>query len=442
MSANKEDILAWCIEDVKSGRAGIEDCMRQYPRLGDELEPLLKLAVAIEPPLEVSPSSAFKSKARSRLIAEMHIRQPVTKNLRVRYSLMNAPLFSQRRFKMAAIIIAIVLIVASTGGGTAYASQDALPGDILYPEKTFIESSRLFFASSDQTESETHLQIADNRIDELARLPADRSRFVERLMESYENHIQQGLNSAEKYIRQGGNASGLLNRFQERMVYHQGELNASCNRLQVEARHIVRVALNASGEGLENANRLMVSAHLENAVRHMAQVNEKARTGKIDEVSGLLHNYERELDLMITAANQTEDAVALLEGSRERLRIAFDQIPETIPEEASDAIENARLRTMHGLDKAIESSGSGKKLGKTWEEFKFEWGAFMNQSRGEVEPGSVEWQNAWQNFELEWEQFMYQWQGNTSGPAEWQYAWEEHNKGQHDSGKNSSPAQR
>jgi len=96
---------------------------------------------------------------------------------------------------------------------------------------------------------------------------------------------------------------------------------------------------------------------------------------------------------------------------------------------------------MHGLDKAIESSGSGKKLEETWDEFMFEWGAFMNQSQGEVEPGSAEWQNAWQNFELEWEQFMYQWQGNTSGPAEWQYAWEEHNKGQHDSGKNSSPAQ-
>lgn len=435
MSAKKEDILARCIEDVKSGKASIEDCLRQHPRLSDELEPLLKLAVTIEPPPEVSPSSAFKLKARSRLISEMRAGQPVTKNLRVRYSLMNAPLFSQRRFKMAAIVIAIVLVVASAGGGTAYASQDALPGDILYPQKTFIEDARVFFAPSDQTESETHLQIADNRIDELARLPAERSRFVERLMESYQHHIQQGLDSAEKYINQGGNASGLLNRFQERMVYHHGELNASCNRLQVEARHVVRVALNASGEGLEKAERLMVSAHLENAVRHMAQVNEKARTGKIDEVSGSLHNYERELDSMIAAANRSEDVESLLEKCRERLRTAFDQVAENIPEEASAAIENARLRTMHGLERAIEASGSGEKPGKAWGEFKFEWGTFMNQSPGNVTPGSAEWQNQWQ-------EFMHQWRGNITESSEWQYAWEEHKKGQRDTGKNSSPAQR
>ena len=441
MSTKKEDILAQCIEDVKSGRSSVEDCLRRYPRLRDELEPLLRIAVTIKPPPEVGPSAAFKSKARARLLTEIRAQQPVTKNLRVRYSLMTAPLFSERRFKMAAIVIAVVLIVASTGGGTAYASQDALPGDILYPEKTFIEDARLFFAFSDQTESETHLQIADNRIDELARLPADRSRFVERLMESYQNHLQQGLDSAEKYINQGGNASRLLNRFRERIAYHQNDLNASCSRLQVEARHAVQHALNTSGQGMEKANRLVVSAHLENAVRQMAQVAERTHEGKTGEVSGLLNSYERELDSMIVAANRTEDAEALLEQARERLRIAFDQVPETIPDEASDSIENARLRTMHGLEKAIEAAGSGKKLGETWEEFEFEWGVFMNQSQGEVEPGSAEWQNAWQEFEREWEEFMYQWQGNTTGPAEWQHAWEEHQQGQHDSGKNSSPAQ-
>ena len=404
----KEEILAQCIADVKAGRASVEDCLAKYPRLRSELEPLLKIALAIEPPPDISPSSAFKARARARLLAQIHAEQPVTKERWLRYSLMRDPFTRERRFKMAAIILAIVLAIAATGGGTAYASQDALPGDILYPEKTLIEDARLFFAFSDETKAETYLQIADTRIEELSRLPEDRSRFVERLMERYRYNLERGLDFAEQRIEQGGNASGLLARFQERLTYHYEVLQIVCNQVQVEARHAVEYAINASMQGLERACRLMARAHLENAARRMNQVSEMAQAGRMDEVAELLEDYDEDLASFMEAAGETEDVEALLEHARERLLLVFDQVLATVPDQASSAIQNARLRTMKGFDEASEAVGRGEGLRDAWEEFELDWEEFLPQWQGELEPGSEEWQHAWEEFKRERNRFRFE----------------------------------
>lgn len=405
MATKKEEILAQCIEDVKAGSASVEDCLAKYPRWRSELEPLLRIALAIEPPPEVSPSPAFKARARARLLAQIHAQQPVTKERWLRYLLLKDLFTRERRFKMAAIVIAIVLAVASIGGGTAYASQDALPGDILYPEKTFIEDARLFFAFSDETKAATHLQIADTRIEELSRLPEGRSGFVERLVERYRYHLERGLDFTEHQIEQGGNASGLLNRFQERVTYHQGVLQVVCNQVRIEARHAVEYAINVSIQGLERANRLMARTHLENAARRINQVSGMAQAGNIDEVIALLGEYDEDLASFMEAASDTDDIEALMEQARERLRIAFDQVPTAIPDEAIRAIENTRLRTMQGFDETIEAVGRGECLRDTWEEFELDWDEFMPQWEGEMEPGSEEWQHAWQEFRTERHRF-------------------------------------
>jgi len=401
VAAKKEEILAQCIADVKAGRASVEECLAKYPRWRRELEQLLKIALAIEPPPEVSPSPAFKARARARLLAQIQAQRHVTKERWLRYLFIGDAFIGERRFKMAAIVIAIVLAVASIGGGTVYASQDALPGDILYPEKTFIEDARLFFAFSDETKAATHLQIADTRIEELSRLPRDRSGFVERLVESHRYHLERGLDFAEHQIEQGGNASGLLNRFRERLAYHQGILETVYEQVPLEAQHAIQYAINASEQGLERANRLMARAHLENAARRINQVSEMAQAGRTDEVIELLEEYDEDIDSFMEAASDTDDVEALMEQARERLRIAFDQVPTAIPDKARRAIENARLRTMQGFDETIEAVGSGECLRYAWEEFELDWEEFMYQWGGETEPGSEEWQHAWQEFRTE-----------------------------------------
>ena len=412
MADQTSEILAQCIADIKAGKASIEDCLAKYSQLRVELEPLLKIALAIEPPPKVTPSPIFKTRARANLLAKIQPQYPVTKGRWLRYSFMTDLIPAERRLKMAAILIAIVVAVASVGGGTAYASQDALPGDMLYPEKTFIENARLFFAFSDQTKAETHLKIADTRIDELSKLPGDRNRFIERIMENYQYNLEQGLDLAEQLVEQGGNASGLLNKFQERITYHQGVLNTSCNQVQVEARHVVQNALNVSDQGLDRTNRMMAQVRMENTSRIMAQVFEAAQAGNVDEVDELLGDYDEELSAFMEVASATGDAEGLLEQAREGLGLVFQQMPAEIPEQARTAIENARVRTMEGIDHAAEAMGQGEGL-----------------------------MNAWQEFEREWEEFMYQWQGETTpGPENWQYAWDEYKQGQHEPGSQQAPS--
>ena len=40
----KEEILAICIEEIRSGKSAVEDCIRRYPALEKELRALLEIA--------------------------------------------------------------------------------------------------------------------------------------------------------------------------------------------------------------------------------------------------------------------------------------------------------------------------------------------------------------------------------------------------------------
>jgi len=105
-----EDILAQCIEDIKAGRASIEDCLDRYPSMREQLEPLLRIALEIREPPDVKPSSSFKVKARVQLMDQIHGRQAVTKWPWSRYNSQMKPIPYIRRFSMARVIVAAVAI--------------------------------------------------------------------------------------------------------------------------------------------------------------------------------------------------------------------------------------------------------------------------------------------------------------------------------------------
>jgi len=53
---------------------------------------------------------------------------------------------------MPALIVAIVIaLTTAAGSGAVYASQDAIPGESLYPVKTTFEALQLALASDDET---------------------------------------------------------------------------------------------------------------------------------------------------------------------------------------------------------------------------------------------------------------------------------------------------
>lgn len=78
-----------------------------------------------------------------------------------------------RRFKMTAVITAIVVaIFGLVTGGVAYASDDAMPGDLLYGVDTLVEDTRLGLTSDSNRSIEMLHQFTLERLSEAETLAA------------------------------------------------------------------------------------------------------------------------------------------------------------------------------------------------------------------------------------------------------------------------------
>ena len=156
----KEEILANCIEEVRSGKSTVEDCIKRYPALGKELRATLEIAVSIKPE-EVSPSPEFKARARLHLFDEE--RQPSPVKISNRFQ----NWFALTPVKVTASVLLVLLIFGVVGGSTVYAAQSSNPGDVLYPVKTGVENIQLTLTTSPVAKARLYLQLAQKRINEM-----------------------------------------------------------------------------------------------------------------------------------------------------------------------------------------------------------------------------------------------------------------------------------
>lgn len=102
------------------------------------------------------------------------------------------------------ISILTIFTLLFGGAGTAYASQDSLPNDTLYPVKLWTEDLRLQLASSSETEMNLLLEYAQRRVDEISALVAEGEVPPEETMERLQNEIHEALqlaNSMEETAR-------------------------------------------------------------------------------------------------------------------------------------------------------------------------------------------------------------------------------------------------
>jgi len=154
----KEEILANCIEEIRNGKSTIEECVSRYPELGEELRSLLEIATTLKPD-EVTPSLEFKQRAKRSLFAEM---QPPPE--KISRSLLRWYSLSPVRWIVGVLIG--LLVLGAAGGGTVYAAQSSLPGDVLYPVKTGAENIQLAVTRGAEAKANLHLKLAQQRIDE------------------------------------------------------------------------------------------------------------------------------------------------------------------------------------------------------------------------------------------------------------------------------------
>ena len=148
----------------------------------------------------------------------------------------------------------LALVVAFGGvGTTAYAAQDSLPNEPLYPVKQFTEQVRL--ALTTDTEAEVHLllDLSEERVGEMVALANQGSEVPEETQLRLQEHLQLALAEAAQL----GDAAmaGILNQVQ----------TMAQNQIQVMQKAKQNTPEGASGEAIQNAITAM------NQVRQAAQ---------------------------------------------------------------------------------------------------------------------------------------------------------------------------
>ena len=140
----------------------------------------------------------------------MRHEETVTKWPCFRYNSQIKPIQAEKEVEMkkVAVILAIVLVL-SAFGGTAYAAQDSLPGDVLYPVKLGLERATMSSRGDDVARAQRALNFADKRVREMVALTEEgRPEDLDLAVEKYCYALNVTLTRMEEALNKGGSHAG------------------------------------------------------------------------------------------------------------------------------------------------------------------------------------------------------------------------------------------
>ena len=106
-----------------------------------------------------------------------------------------ASLFFLRNFRLVSALVALILILG-LGGGVVLASQESLPGDILFPIKLFSGEVEKFLARGDFSKAEVSLKLSNKRLGEVVKLissddPGENQEHINKNLERFKMELKE-----------------------------------------------------------------------------------------------------------------------------------------------------------------------------------------------------------------------------------------------------------
>lgn len=99
-------------------------------------------------------------------------------------------------------IMSLLLIISLLGGSAVFASQNSVPGDILYPVKLGAEKIKVALANGDAKKASLHLEFASERLNELNKIiEKDKNVKDEQLDQTFVQYKKE-LDESEKILDQ------------------------------------------------------------------------------------------------------------------------------------------------------------------------------------------------------------------------------------------------
>jgi len=278
-----------------------------------------------------------------------------------------------RRFSMAGVIIAIVLVVSAAGGGTVYAAQGSLPGDALYPVKLGTEQV-MMWPGDDVAKAERALSFADKRVREIEALAEKgRSQDLDMAVEKYGHTLRMTLAWMERVRNSGLAAGNITARVVEAMARHILVLDRVWDTAPGEA----KAAIDLAREMLEMGREDALAALARNDTVLAAEMNLAAMEGRLNRVRAKIQDREA-LQIALqqfadmarfvqgisqiaqeTGLNLTGVAELVTEATSEHLEV-LAELYEEVPEEAKDAVKWAMEQSFRGCESMMSLlTGSG-----------------------------------------------------------------------------------
>jgi hypothetical protein len=214
------------------------------------------------------------------------VRNSGDSRLQYRASNVNNRLITKTRMTIA-IIIALLL-----GGGTSFAAEGALPGDVLYPIKIHInENIQELVAVSDEAEAKVQMKLAGHRLEEAEKLAFEGNLTVETsadLKARFEEHSEK---SKEHRLKVGDvDTAANISSDTEAFLGVHGRLIEDIGDAKPEMKGIIGGLLDGvhlyfkdASEDREDVDA-KVFAGMEGDTRASAEGTMKAAQNKIDEV--------------------------------------------------------------------------------------------------------------------------------------------------------------
>jgi len=178
-------ILDECVTAIQHGET-LDACLARYPRHAARLKPLLGLAQKVRntPPISPRPWAQATAWNTVRLRAA---------DLRAGKRRAASIHMSIGWLKPLAVVFAFLLAVGATSGVTAFAAQDALPNETLYPVKLFTEDVRVWVTYDDSSKADILLDQSDERMDEIETLVSHGDRIPENVLAALQDRNEDAL---------------------------------------------------------------------------------------------------------------------------------------------------------------------------------------------------------------------------------------------------------
>jgi hypothetical protein len=253
-----EDRLQICLEEVLSGRQSLEEAVAQNPELEEALRSGLEAAMWLSSRRKLlEPRPGFVAASRRRLVA---------RRFRLRGSSEHAPArsFFERvlrlltnRFVFQASLVVLVVMALLVGNVLSAAARTTLPGDFLYPVKTFSEGVQLTFSMSPSRKAGLQIEFARRRVTE-----------VEALV--LEGRMERAAATLAIFDRQAGQAAAALESLRMQDPEAAQRLALSLDRLLDNQSQVFLLLSASAPEGQNPA----LSAAVRTSQANMAEIHE------------------------------------------------------------------------------------------------------------------------------------------------------------------------